>query len=116
MDLGLNGAKVLVIASTRGIGFAVARRFGLEGARVVVSSRRAEHVRGAVERLRGEKIEVYGVVVDLTVREDRFRLVDEAARLLGGLDVLVYNTGGLHREALRRWVLRIGSMPRGCFF
>ena len=89
----------------------------MEGARVVVSSRRAEHVRGAVERLRGEKIEAYGVVVaDLTVREDCFRLVGEAARLLGGLDVLVYNTGGLQREALRRWVSRIKNMPRHYFF
>jgi len=94
VDLGLKGAKVLVTASTRGIGFAVARRFGLEGARVVVSSRKAEHVREAVERLRREGIEAYGVTADLTVKEDCFRLVDEAARLLGGLDILVYNTGG----------------------
>ena len=37
MDLGLRGARVLVTAASRGLGAATARRFSLEGARVVIS-------------------------------------------------------------------------------
>jgi NAD(P)-dependent dehydrogenase (short-subunit alcohol dehydrogenase family) len=39
MDLGLQGAKVLVTAASEGLGAATARRFSLEGAQVVISSR-----------------------------------------------------------------------------
>ncbi len=94
MDLGLQGKRVLVTASTRGIGFAVARRMGLEGAKVFVTSRRREAVEEAVKRLRDEGIEAYGEPADLTVREQAIGIVHRAAEVLDGLDILVYNTGG----------------------
>ena len=37
---------------------------------------------------------VYGVTSDLSVKEDRERLVEEARKALGGIDVFVFNTGG----------------------
>ncbi len=94
MYLGLRGARALVTASTRGIGFAVARLLGREGARVCVSSRSPRNVERAVERLRREGIEAHGFQADLTSRSDVARLVQGCAEKLGGLDVLVYNTGG----------------------
>ena len=39
MDLKINDALALVSASTKGIGFAIARRLAAEGARVIVNGR-----------------------------------------------------------------------------
>ncbi len=94
MELGLKDKRVLVTASTKGIGFAIARRFGLEGAKVFICSRSHESVEVALERLRREGIEAYGEAADITVKEDAVRVVHSAAQKLGGLDILVYNTGG----------------------
>ena len=45
--------KVAVITgSTKGIGFAIAKRFAEEGAKVVISSRNQNNVDDAVARLR----------------------------------------------------------------
>ncbi len=93
MDLGLEGKRVLVTASTKGIGFAIAETFLREGARVVVNSRKPENVERAVREL--ERLgEVHGVTADLRRAEDRERLVREAERALGGIDVFVFNSGG----------------------
>ncbi len=94
MNLGLRGARVLTTASTRGIGYAIARRFGLEGATVCVSSRSRERVEEAVERLRRLGIDACGYPADLTVREDVEELVENAAAEMGGIDIVAYSTGG----------------------
>jgi 3-oxoacyl-[acyl-carrier protein] reductase len=89
---GLAGARVLVTASSQGIGFAAARAFLDEGARVMVNSSNEGRVRGAVERLRSFG-EVHGTVADLATHEGLDHLMDETLRRLGGLDTLVYVTG-----------------------
>ncbi len=91
--LGLEGKRVLVTASTRGIGFAIAKRFLEFGSKVFITSRNEENVRKALSKL-SELGEVYGIAADLTKREDREELVREAKRALGGIDVFVFNTGG----------------------
>ena len=92
METGLRGARVLVTASSQGIGFGIAGGFVDEGARVVMNSSDATRLENAVERLRSRG-EVHGIVADLSRREDLDRLVDETIRRLGGLDTLVYVTG-----------------------
>ena len=88
----LGGARVLVTAASQGIGYAAARAFLEEGARVVVNSSNAGRLDAAVERLRSHG-EVHGVVADLTEHESLDRLIDGTVRALGGLDTLVYVTG-----------------------
>jgi 3-oxoacyl-[acyl-carrier protein] reductase len=92
LESGLRGARVLVTASSQGIGFGAARAFLEEGARVVLNSSNAERLGRATESLRG-KGEVHGVVADLRERADLDRLLEETLRRLGGLDTLVYVTG-----------------------
>lgn len=87
MDLGLDGRRALVLGSSAGLGRAIARGLAAEGARVAVTGRDAARVAEAAEETGGA-----GVVADLTV--DAERVVDEAAEVLGGLDILVVNTGG----------------------
>jgi 3-oxoacyl-[acyl-carrier protein] reductase len=92
---GLQGARVLVTASSQGIGFAAATAFLEEGARVVVNSSHAQRLGAAVDRLR-DRGEVHGVVADLASRADLDRLLIETQQRLGGIDTLVYVTGSPH--------------------
>lgn len=62
--------------------------------RVVISSRSPAHLEKAREGLvRETGAEVLAIPADMTVRADLVRLVDEASKRFGGVDVLVYNTG-----------------------
>jgi 3-oxoacyl-[acyl-carrier protein] reductase len=88
--LGLDGFRVLVTSSTRGIGFGVASVVGELGARVVINGRNRDAVDSAVGKLRARGVEAWGVAADLSEPGEAARLVEEAARLLGGLDGLVY--------------------------
>jgi len=92
LSSGLEGQRVLVTAASRGIGFASARAFLEEGARVVINSSSSDRLSGAVKRLR-ELGDVYGVVANLEDRDDIDHLVREAVGYLGGLDSFVYVTG-----------------------
>lgn len=90
MDLGLEGRRALVLASSSGLGAAVAEGLAAEGARVAVTSRdqgRADEGRAAI----GAELALAG---DLTEAGVASRLVAEAEAALGGLDILVVNTGG----------------------
>jgi NAD(P)-dependent dehydrogenase (short-subunit alcohol dehydrogenase family) len=90
VDLHLAGKRALVFGSSSGLGRELAAVLVEEGARVVVTSRDA--ARGdEARRYTGAEACVVG---DLTLEGDSARMVDEAASLLGGLDVCVLNTGG----------------------
>lgn len=88
----LEGKICVVTASTDGIGYSIAKRLGLEGAKVVVSSRKQANVVKAVESLKGEGVkEIIGVACHVAKAEDRQKLFDEAVKAFGGVDVLVSN-------------------------
>lgn len=87
MDLGLKGKRALVLGSSAGFGRAVAEGLAAEGAQVVVTGRDAARVQEVAAGTGG-----VGIVGDLSV--DAERVVDEAATALGGLDIVVVNTGG----------------------
>lgn len=90
MNLGLDGRFALVLGSTSGLGRAVAEALADEGARVAVHGRdeaRAKEVAGALAG-------AVAITGDLTEDGVPAEVVEEAARELGGLDVLVCNTGG----------------------
>jgi len=95
MDLGLLGARVLVTAASRGLGAATARRFSLEGARVVISSRNLEALQKTASEIVGESSNpVFTVAGDVSEPESVKRLVNNAVESLDGLDILVINAGG----------------------
>lgn len=90
MDLGLAGRTAIVCASTSGLGEATARALAAEGARVVVSGRRAERAEAIAAELPG----AVGVGVDLTAADGPDTLVARAHAAFGSVDVLVLNSGG----------------------
>ncbi|HEX6424058.1 MAG TPA: SDR family oxidoreductase [Acidimicrobiales bacterium] len=92
MDLGLTGRRALVLASSAGLGRATAAALAAEGARVAVHGRDAARAAAAAREV-GAAAHVLG---DLTVEGTAADVVGEAAAALGGLDVLVVNTGGGH--------------------
>jgi NAD(P)-dependent dehydrogenase (short-subunit alcohol dehydrogenase family) len=81
-------AKVLVTGGASGIGAAVCRRFGRDGARVAVLDRRAEAAAAVAEEVGG-----VAVVADVVDPDSVTAAVDSAAASLGGLDVVVSNAG-----------------------
>ena len=90
MDLGLENRRALVLASSTGLGAAVARGLAAEGARVAITSRDAGRAAEAKESTGAE----VALVGDLTEAGTAGRFVTEAGEALGGLDIVVVNTGG----------------------
>ncbi len=91
MDLKLKDKIVFISGSTAGIGFAIAKRFLSEGARVIINGRTKEGVDKAVSELRSfaDNPKVSGVFAD-------FSKVDEVNRLIAELpdiDILINNAG-----------------------
>jgi len=95
MDLGLKGKKAFVGGSSRGLGFATARILAKEGCQVVLNGRDSEKLDQAASKITsdtGEK--AFYVVGDAADPDQPKKLIQEATEILGGLDLLVTNTGG----------------------
>ena len=90
MDLELDGRRALVLASSAGLGAAVASGLVAEGAKVAITGRDGDRAESAGSRL-GAEVALTG---DLAESGTADRLVAEAVAHLGGLDILVVNTGG----------------------
>ena len=90
----------MITGASRGIGFAAARRFAQEGARVCIADIDEEGIRRAEESLRGEGLEVFGLRVDVTDRAMVESAVEEIVRRCGRLDILVNNAGVIRDNLL----------------
>ncbi|MED6162289.1 hypothetical protein PIB30_068998 [Stylosanthes scabra] len=85
------GKVAIVTASTQGIGFAIAERLGLEGASVVISSRKQQNVDEAAEKLRAKGIEVLALVCHVSNAQQRKDLIHKTVQKYGKIDVIVSN-------------------------
>lgn len=95
MDLGIAGRRALICGASSGLGRAIAEELSREGARVVIVSRSAERIeaaRAAIVASTGG--EVHAITADLSSPDGPANAVREAEERLGGLDILVTNTGG----------------------
>ncbi len=95
LELGLKNKRAIVGGSSKGLGLAVARALLEEGARVVISARNGDTLERAADTL-GEETgnRPIPVPADLTKPKEREHLVAETKSKLGGVDILVSNTGG----------------------
>lgn len=90
MDLALTGRRALVLGSSSGLGKQVAATLVAEGARVAVVSRDAARAEAARHDTGAE----VALVGDLVHDGTGARLVAEAVAAMGGLDIVIVNTGG----------------------
>ena len=95
MDLGLGGKGAVVLASTSGLGRAVAASLLREGARVALSGRdaaRLESVRAGFAAEHGDR--VWGEALDVLDETALRGHLERARERFGAVDVLVTNAGG----------------------
>lgn len=88
-DLG--GKVAVVTGASRGIGRAIALRLAEHGARVVVSSRKADACETVANSIREAGGEAAVIPCNIAYKEQLQRLVDETTALWGGIDILVCN-------------------------
>src|SRR5256885_730191 len=87
----LAGRRILVTGSARGLGFAFAKAFCEQGARVAMADLREELLAESVARLRAQGLEAHGFGLDAGNPESIERCAQQAVQALGGLDGLVNN-------------------------
>lgn len=95
MDLDLNGKRALVLASSRGLGLGIAEALAAEGANVLLCGRSADKLAANCEAInaRGAGKADY-IAADLADASFVETLHKAALDRLGGIDILVNNTGG----------------------
>ena len=74
-----------------GIGYAIAERLGLEGATVIIASRRKQNLQQAESNLKSQGIKFESMVCNFNSKEERIKLFDLIKQKFGRLDVLVCN-------------------------
>jgi 3-oxoacyl-[acyl-carrier protein] reductase len=76
MDLGIDGRRAILLASSRGLGRACAESIAREGVDVVINGRTAADVQAAVAEMRAtHDVEVIGIVGDSSTRETQDALL-----------------------------------------
>jgi len=90
VDLGIEGRRALVAASSTGLGRETARALHEAGCRVVVTGRDRGRLDAAIADIGGGA----PVVADLSTVAGAESLVAQTREALGGIDILVANNGG----------------------
>lgn len=95
MELGLKGKRAIVMAASRGLGFASALGLAREGCRLIVCSRDRARIEAAAAAIAKDTgAEVKALVADVSSASEAKRLVDAAVAAYGGLEIVVHNAGG----------------------
>ena len=95
LELNLNNKVALVIASSQGLGKAIAEKLVKEGANVMLTSRNAEKLAAVKSELDAlDKGKVSFFPADITNAEDIKLLVRKTNEVFGKIDILINNAGG----------------------
>lgn len=95
MDLELTNKVALVVASSKGLGKAIAKELAKEGANVMLTSRTEETLQKAKEEIQAEAVgKVAYFPADITNADDIKALVQETKTQFGKIDILINNAGG----------------------
>jgi NAD(P)-dependent dehydrogenase (short-subunit alcohol dehydrogenase family) len=87
----LSGKVAMVTGSTRGIGKSIAEELARAGAKVAVSSRKAEAVQATVSELQAQGFQVLGKPCNVSRKEELQALVDATREKWGRIDIVVAN-------------------------
>ena len=89
----LTGKSALVTGGSRGLGLQLAHALGEAGARVMISSRKAEDLEQATAELQAAGIDARWIAADCAKESEIHRLADETLQRMGDVDILVNNAG-----------------------
>jgi dehydrogenase/reductase SDR family member 4 len=87
----LTGKVAVITGSTRGIGRAIAEEMAHAGAKVVISSRKAEACEEVAAAIRAEGLEATPIACNISKKAELENLVAETRKAYGKIDVLVCN-------------------------
>ncbi|NLN64140.1 MAG: 3-oxoacyl-[acyl-carrier-protein] reductase [Clostridiaceae bacterium] len=96
--MDFNGKTVIVTGSTRGLGKAIAEKFAILGANIVINGT-SQTVYQTEEEFREKGYRVSAVEGDISIPETAQKLIETAVNTFGTVDVLV-NNAGLTRDKL----------------
>lgn len=95
MDFGIQNKVALVMASSKGLGKAVAMELAKEGAKVIISGTDEKALAATEAEIKAiAPGNVRSVVCDITDEKQRKNLVEQSVKAFGDIDILVTNTGG----------------------
>ena len=89
----LEGKTALVTGGSRGLGLQMAHALGEAGARIMLSSRKADDLEEATADLQAAGIDARWIAADCAKETDIRRLADETVQRMGAIDILVNNAG-----------------------
>ncbi|MWL87219.1 SDR family oxidoreductase [Cupriavidus sp. SW-Y-13] len=89
----LKGRTALITGGSRGLGLQIAEALGEQGARVVLSARKADELESAQAHLKARGIDASFIAADAARDDEIARLADETLARLGHVDILVNNAG-----------------------
>jgi 3-oxoacyl-[acyl-carrier protein] reductase len=95
MDLGIQNRVALVLASSKGLGKAVALELAKEGAKVIIcgtDSRALAATEAEIQTISPGHVASF--VCDITDENQRKHLVEQSVNRFGDIEILVTNTGG----------------------
>ena len=95
MDLGIQNRVALILASSKGLGKAVAIELAKEGAKVIICGTDAVALAATkAEILTIAPNNVVSFICDITDEKQRKNLVEQSVKAFGTIEILVTNTGG----------------------
>lgn len=96
----LKNKTAIVTGGTRGIGFAIVKKFLENGANVVITGSRQESVDKAMSQLAEYGEKVMGIYPDLCSPEEVQKAFSDIKKRFGSIDVLVNNAGISSRTSI----------------
>lgn len=101
----LSGRVAVITGSSRGIGFASAKRMSEQGARVVISGRKASACEAAAESIRAGGGEALAIPCNIGRKDEVRNLVDTTLSNWGRIDILMANA------AIHPWTGSVLEVP-----
>ncbi len=89
----LTGQTALITGGSRGLGLQMAQALGEAGAKIMLSSRKAEDLEQVAGTLQAAGIDARWIAADCAKEEDLRRLASETMERMGTIDILVNNAG-----------------------
>ncbi len=84
---------ILITGGSSGIGRALAQKFGVEGAKIVITGRHQTQLTVTAEELKSRSVDIVPIVADVSVESDCARVVATTIERFGRIDVLINNAG-----------------------